>query len=102
MEQYITVEEEQKAFASVMVNYDDCLELPHFRRGSPSMGVYESRYPDGVHEVWNPDGTLCQRINYQGGFREGECRLLYPSRHIYSVYHRGELQLYREYALASK
>lgn len=93
MEQYITVEEGQKAFASVMVNYDDCLELPHFRRGSPSMGVYESRYPDG---------TLCQRINYQGGFREGECRLLYPSRHIYSVYHRGELQLYREYALASK
>ena len=63
---------------------------------------YKDGYPDGVHEVWSPDDTLCQRVNYQGGFREGECLLLYPSRHIYSVYHRGELQLYKEYALAPK
>lgn len=72
MEQYTTVEEEQKAFASVMVNYDDCLELPHFRRGSPSMGVYESRYPDGVHEVWNPDGLSeekCSPLNVLRGLR---------------------------------
>lgn len=63
---------------------------------------YKDGYPDGVHEVWNPDGTLRQRVNYQGGFKEGECLLLYSSRHIYSVYHRGELQLYKEYALALK
>lgn len=91
--------------------------IKYSNNGQPYTGIYENRYPDGtlrerlpykdgypdgVHEVWNPDGTLRQRVNYQGGFREGECLLLYPSRHIYSVYHRGELQLYKEYALALK
>lgn len=122
MRTYTTVEEEHKAFAIVKANdahpergliypvYDDCLELSHFCRWSPSDGLYELWYPTGqlyrrfhvategerygLIEVWHENGQLGGRGTYKDGLLDGLCECWSPTGQLEAraTYKAGKLE----------